>query len=75
MASEALPAPTENSGGTVGNLRPFRPGQSGNPGGRPKALSTLICEQTLDGRELVAFLMASPRLGGLNHWRATAGGC
>lgn len=37
--------------------RPFLPGRSGNPGGRPKALSTLICEQTLDGRELVAFMV------------------
>src|ERR1041384_5685513 len=31
---------TENSGGTVAgrieNLKPWRPGQSGNPGGRPK---------------------------------------
>lgn len=25
--------------------------------------------------DTAAFLMASPRLGGLNHWRATAGGC
>src|SRR5690242_1370126 len=31
-------AATENSGETAGrkNLRPFKPGQSGNPGGRPK---------------------------------------
>jgi hypothetical protein len=42
--------PTENSGRTVGktktgrveNLKPFKPGQSGNPGGRPKDL--VACE-------------------------------
>lgn len=50
---------TENSLETVA-ARPawqFQPGQTGNPGGRPRSLSSLIREQTLDGRELVAFMM------------------
>lgn len=37
--------------------RPFLPGQSGNPGGRPKGLRSLIREQTGDGAELVAFAL------------------
>jgi hypothetical protein len=31
------------------NLRPFKPGQSGNPGGRAKGLSALVRERTKDG--------------------------
>jgi len=31
----------------------FKPGQSGNPGGRPKGLASLIREETEDGKELV----------------------
>lgn len=62
--AEALPVPVENNGKTTANGlggvtgRGFLPGHSGNPGGRPKALSTLICEQTNDGAELVAFMLA-----------------
>lgn len=32
-----------NSGGTA-NLKPFQPGQSGNPGGRPKGLARKVRE-------------------------------
>lgn len=31
--------PTESKKGRVENLRPFQPGQSGNPGGQPKGLA------------------------------------
>ena len=31
--------PAENSDGTVRNLRSWKPGQSGNPGGRPKGVA------------------------------------
>lgn len=31
--------PLRNSGGTAGNLKPFAPGRSGNPGGRPRGKS------------------------------------
>jgi hypothetical protein len=35
----------------------FKPGQTGNPGGRPKGLAALVREQTADGADLVAFLV------------------
>jgi hypothetical protein len=39
-ATGGVPASVQNSGGTVkgrkDNLKPWKPGQSGNPGGRPK---------------------------------------
>ena len=38
--------------------RPFQPGQSGNPGGRPRGLVAAIRAQTRDGEELVRFMLA-----------------
>lgn len=35
--------------------RPFAPGQSGNPGGRPKGLAAMVREKTHDGFDLVTF--------------------
>jgi hypothetical protein len=49
---------TENSGGTLVNLRSWAPGVSGNPGGRPKGLAALVREETADGAELVTFMLA-----------------
>ena len=43
-------------GGVTG--RGFRPGQSGNPGGRPRGLATLAREAVADGRDLIAFYLA-----------------
>ena len=56
MATEAL---TQSSGRAVSlaNLRPFAPGQSGNPGGQSRGLARLVREQTKDGAELVAFML------------------
>ena len=37
--------------------RPFPVGLSGNPGGRPKGLASLVRAQTGDGAELVEFML------------------
>jgi hypothetical protein len=46
---------SENS--LVTDARPwlFKPGQTGNPGGRPRGLAELVRQETKDGAELVAF--------------------
>jgi hypothetical protein len=46
------------------NLKPFKPGQSGNPLGRPKGFARVIREQTRNGEELVEFA--------LEVWRDTS---
>jgi hypothetical protein len=38
-----------------GSGRPFQPGQSGNPGGRPKSFAALVRERTDDGAALVDY--------------------
>ena len=50
---------TQSSGRAVslGNLRPFAPGQRGNPGGQPKGLARRVRQETKDGAELVAFML------------------
>lgn len=35
----------------------FKPGQSGNPGGRPAGLAALVKQETRDGAELVEFYL------------------
>lgn len=49
-------AKTTGLGGVTG--RGFRPGQSGNPGGRPKGLAALAREAVGGGHDLVAFYLA-----------------
>lgn len=46
-------------GGATG--KGWLPGQSGNPGGRPKGLTTFIREQTKDGQEIAEFLLSVMR--------------
>jgi hypothetical protein len=38
--------------------RPFPPGVSGNPGGRPRGLVSAIRSETRDGAELVQFMLS-----------------
>ena len=54
-----MTALTQSSGRAVSlaNLRPFAPGQSGNPGGKAKGLASLVRDQTRDGAELVEFML------------------
>lgn len=70
-AAESLPANREETGNDVGPGRPpvetrFKPGQSGNPSGRPKSLARKVREVAggEDGETLVFFLasvMADPK--------------
>lgn len=48
--SEIVPAPPE---------KPwlFKPGNSANPGGRPKGIAELVRRETKDGAELVTFML------------------
>ena len=50
----------ENTGSTnvMPQGRPWAPGVSGNPGGRPKGLARLAREATNDGVDLVAFFVS-----------------
>jgi Family of unknown function (DUF5681) len=47
----------------AGPGRPFAPGVSGNPGGRPKGLVRRIREETGDGAELVDYMLSVFRGG------------
>jgi hypothetical protein len=59
---EAAEKLTHSTAKTVPHgLIPWKPGQSGNPGGRPKGLATFIREQTKDGEELALLLLAVAR--------------
>jgi hypothetical protein len=49
---------TESSLEAVSKPWLFKPGQSGNPGGRAKGLASLVREQTRDGAELVEFMLS-----------------
>jgi hypothetical protein len=52
-----MPEPAHNSTGSALRGRPFPPGKSGNPGGRPKGFVAAIREATDDGLELVSLML------------------
>jgi hypothetical protein len=49
--------------------KPFKPGQSGNPGGKTMGLAKLIKKQTKDGKEIVAFMLGVMRGEGRPPWK------
>jgi hypothetical protein len=57
---DAERAASGNSGGTVANLRPWKPGQSGNPAGRPKGIAATVKER-VQPEELVDILLEVAR--------------
>ena len=55
---------TTTANNTNNNLSPWKPGQSGNPSGRPKGtmdLAGYVLETTDDGKELVDALVSIAR--------------
>lgn len=48
---------------TVGLCPPWKPGQSGNPSGRPRSLALVIRQMTKQGQEIVEFLLDVMRGG------------
>ena len=56
MAENSEPQ-RKNSQKQRGPGKPFRPGQSGNPGGRPKGFAALVRERTEEGLPLVEFAL------------------
>jgi hypothetical protein len=63
-----------NSGGTVANLKPWKPGQSGNPAGRPKGIARTVREKCGgDPGLLVDALMQIAETGTLPNGKAANG--
>jgi hypothetical protein len=59
-----MAALTGNSGRSLANLRPFPPGTSGNPKGRPAGIAAYARRQTKNGKELVDFMLNVLRRSG-----------
>ena len=55
-AERRLEAASGNSEGTLGNLKPWRKGQSGNPAGRPRGIASTVRAAT-DPESLVGVLL------------------
>ena len=59
MTTQTESFDVENSTTTAKRVvgRPFKPGVTGNPGGRPKGLAALVREKTKDGQDPIGFLV------------------
>lgn len=69
---EPAEKPSGNTRGNIGNLIPWKPGQSGNPAGRPKdsdRIAAYIREHTNGGREIADFMMGVMRGTEDESWR------
>ena len=52
-----MPSMAAQNSAITASGRPFPPGTSGNPGGRPRGLTALVRAETRDGAELVEFML------------------
>jgi Family of unknown function (DUF5681) len=59
--------------GNTGHIIPWKPGQSGNPSGRPKSFGHIIRHATAEGEELVTFALSVLR-GEQTEMRVTGKG-
>lgn len=64
-----------NPNGNIQTLKPWKPGQSGNPGGRPRGLARTVREECGgDPSSLVRGLLEIASTGLLPNGKAAAGG-
>ncbi len=66
MATKKRKRATESKGPTaksLANLKPFKPGQSGNPGGRPRDVITTMLREMIDVKRFVEAVLTLAYVG------------